>query len=94
MPGDHYHGPEPTKVTLGGPSVVGAGLKLYVWNNPVSIRYGSSFLVVPASSLEEAQRWGDKEVKSKSSDGVRAQPLGEPDEILDLPAAVYREWSE
>lgn len=63
--------------------------KLFVWNEPYPVEWGFSKVVVAAQSVDEAKKTAMAcKPKEQTSD------LGEPDEVLDLPAARWIEWSE
>lgn len=73
-------------------------MKLFVWERPYTVFYGSSMLIAVAESVEEAKRI------AKSAPGYsytifdghpnRSVKLGEPTRVVDLPCAEWHEWSE
>lgn len=74
-----------------------SAMKLYIWNEPYSVSWGSSLLFAVAESLEEAKkiaatapgyRFGIHET------GTQSAVLGEPTRVLDLPCAEWHEWQE
>jgi hypothetical protein len=76
-------------------------MKLYIWNTPYSVAYGSSLLFVVAPSLKEARRQAKKGTWWKYGD-CPENPilpkhfplLGSPTRVVDLPCAEWHEWSE
>ena len=74
-------------------------MKLYIWNEPYAVSYGSSFLFVVAESLELAREQATKGNVCAFGNVSRNDPipnavLGEPTRILDLPCAEWHEWFE
>lgn len=73
-------------------------MKVYIWNDPWNVWYGSSELVVVARDLDEARALA----ASGATDGRYAKHpppkvhIGdrEPDRVFDVPCAVSFEWSE
>jgi hypothetical protein len=78
-------------------------MKLYVWNDPYLVSYGSTLLIVVARDVESARRlacdkarakswhFGDLEHKAMVFDESH---LGEPTRVVDLPCAEWHYWSE
>ncbi len=81
-------------------------MKLFLWNNPYSVPYGSSLVFAVAETLEDAKAEVLKgRVCAFGEDYEHRQPteeydwrkeikLGEPTRVLDLPCAEWHEWSE
>lgn len=82
-------------------------MKLFVWNNPYTISYGSSLVFAVAETVEDARAEALKgRVCAYGEDYEHKQPtdpeddwrlkikLGEPTRILDIPCAEWHEWSE
>lgn len=73
-------------------------MKLFVWNNPYSVPYGSSLVFAIAEDLEAAKkeaRNGDAYSYGEFPNSVpRHQDLGEPTRVVDLPCAEWHEWRE
>jgi hypothetical protein len=71
--------------------------KLYVWDDPYEVAYGSSLCVVVARTLEEA-----KEIARHSTNGRYPHKgqlylefdVGEPTRVMPLPCGEWHEWSE
>lgn len=71
-------------------------MNLYIWDDPYSVRFGSSLLVAAANSLDEA-----KEVAARSTGGRWTHMKGpwpdpgEPTRVIEnFPYAEWHEWSE
>lgn len=73
-------------------------MKLYIWNDPYAVSYGSSYLCVVANSEEEAREvargtktltFGEYEKNCRLPDD-----LGPPTRVLETPCAEVIEWSE
>lgn len=73
-------------------------MKMYVWNEPYKISYGSSILYVVANSLMQAKKLAKHAIVQKygfSDNGTLGDiKLGEPTRILDLPCAEVYHWEE
>jgi len=79
-------------------------MKLYVWNSPYSVSWGSSIAYVIAESEESAKqqlktasvyRYGDDLPEAITDRGRRLHdPIPAPTRIVDLPAAEVYEWEE
>ena len=71
-------------------------MKLFIWEDPYPVDYGTSLLIVVAEDLEKA--------KSQARIGRHCWPekqpliglihLGEPTRIVEVPCAEWFEWSE
>lgn len=71
-------------------------MKLYIWDDPYDVNYGSSLLIVAADSLSEARLMAKKAphgVYSFKSKGVDVDKK-KPSRVKNLPYAEYHEWSE
>lgn len=74
-------------------------MKLFVWNNPYPVSWGSS-LVFAVAETEDAAREVAKTAKAYSfgeyenEHGRSMVVLGAPIRVLDLPCAEWHEWSE
>ena len=68
-------------------------MKLYVWEQPYPVLYGSSIIYAVASSLDDAR---DEARRSfEATEHVARMPqLGEPTRVRDFPCAGWHEWSE
>lgn len=64
-------------------------MKLYVWDDPYPVDYGSSVVFAVAATLDAAREQAQREIASQTS-----RKLGDPDEVYDVPVAVSREWRE
>lgn len=76
-------------------------MKLYVWNEPHRIEYGSTCLYAIAESEDEARaialtaRVSDFGWPPKDNAGVSASDINRPpDRVHDLPYAEVYQWSE
>jgi hypothetical protein len=74
-------------------------MKLYLWNEPYQVSYGSSLVFAVASSLEEAKEIATTKATSWSygdcqKTGIPLRDLGEPTRVLDLPCAEWHRWEE
>lgn len=73
-------------------------MRLYVWKDPYSVRWGSSIVYAVATSEEEARKLATRAPVSHfggspdPSEG-REMELGVP-RVVDLPYAEIYEWSE
>jgi hypothetical protein len=75
-------------------------MKVYIWNEPYEVSYGSSWLVVVAKTEEQARKLAERAAIRKyglilDSDGVLGDSikLGVP-RVENLPFAECYEWSE
>ena len=74
-------------------------MKLFIWNNPYRVPYGSSMLVAVAKD-EEAARFLAKKSPAYvygefgNGDAPQSLELGPPTRVLELPAAEWHEWHE
>ena len=79
-------------------------MKLYVWNNPISISWGGTCLYVVAETEEQARvvasralisRFGDEPegVPGKDAPAFN-EPLGLPDRVINAPYGEIYYWSE
>ena len=78
-------------------------MKLYIWKDVYSVKYGAAFLYSIADSIEQARELA---LNAKTSEyGYAPKPdsrsqvepsivNGPPDRIVDLPYAEVYEWSE
>lgn len=72
-------------------------MKMYVWNEPYEVSYGSSICFAVAETVEQA-----REIAARawlyhygfSKDKPPKEVLGEPTRVYDLPCAEWHEWSE
>lgn len=76
-------------------------MKLFVWNNPVPVRNGSSMLYAVASNQDEARAIAAKAAVYeygyyvRGSEGANANvELGEPTRVHELPCAEWFKWSD
>lgn len=77
-------------------------MKLFVWNKPYQVNYGSSLLIVVAENEEQARIAACKASQCAFGDDWRGQKdwsfivatLGPPTRILEVPCAEMHEWSE
>lgn len=72
-------------------------MKLYVWEDPYPVLYGTSLVYAVADSLEaakDAARRNAEDEHKYRSDFLGGVELGEPTRILDVPCAEWHEWSE
>lgn len=73
-------------------------MKLFVWNDPYSVRYGGAILYAVAETEDEARKVAANAMVSEYGIGQEAnrQPfeLGEPTRVLDVPCAEIYQWSE
>lgn len=73
-------------------------MKLYIWNEPYRVRYGSSIVYAVAETEEQARELAEKAPKSPYGLGVEnggCKLKGRaPDRVLELPCAEIYEWSE
>lgn len=75
-------------------------MKLFVWNDPYPVSYGSSLVFAVAETLEQAvelcktgdaYRYGEfKQERRPIVDLAGVPPL----RIVDVPCAEWHEWSE
>lgn len=75
-------------------------MKLFVWSEPYSVKWGSTMLIVVAETLDDAKqqaaigkayRYTEFEQEHIPMDAAR---LGEPTRIVDLPCAEWHLWEE
>ena len=73
-------------------------MKLFIWDDPYPVQYGSSMVFAVAKDLETA-----KEIAMNAPGYAytkynnipdKSKPLGEPVRVLELPCAEWHEWSE
>ncbi len=75
-------------------------MKLYVWNNPVSIAWGGSIIYAIAGSLADAKAQAKSAIRAeygtlwRDETRLALKDIGEPDRVIDAPYAEYYEWSE
>lgn len=76
-------------------------MKLFVWNNPYSVSYGGSLLIVVAETEEEARKqvvgapsydFGTCDAGTRSP--TKQEPIGAPDRVVDVPCAEWHAWYE
>jgi hypothetical protein len=82
---------------------IDAHMKLYIWNDPYRVPYGGSHVYVVADTVEQArdQACSKYAITMTYGSPTRAQRDWTgmnldrpPDQIFDLPCAVWDEWSE
>jgi hypothetical protein len=84
-------------VALGDPEAVAPWPvgKLFVWDDPYSVSYGTSLFFAVAENLEQAKKLAKRAPyghwKHKTAPQIE---LGEPSRVLDLPCGEWHEWSE
>lgn len=75
-------------------------MKLFVWNKPISVKYGSTCLYVVAETEEQARKIAEGARMSKygysyEDGGVQFdKPLGAPSRVIDGPCAEVYFWQE
>lgn len=72
-------------------------MKLFIWNEPYPVKYGSSMVFAVAETVEEAREIAKASPRYSfdSFDGTGGTVgLGTPDRVVDLPCAEWHEWSE
>lgn len=72
-------------------------MKLFVWNNPYSVIYGSSLVFAVAETVEAGRVEAEKGLAYTFGEYLHSNPgarLGEPTRVLDIPCAEWHEWSE
>lgn len=73
-------------------------MKLFIWNEPYHINYGSSICYVVADTVEQAREEAKRGILRQFGLGADPAPknieLGEPTAVRDLPCAEWYEWSE
>jgi len=74
-------------------------MKLYIWNNPYDVSYGSTYLCVVPNSENEAREVarGSKTIaygEFQKDYCLLPDDLGPPTRVLDAPCAEVIEWSE
>jgi len=73
------------------------GVKMYIWNNPYHVDYGSSLLVVLAHNLRQAKSEAKRGQGYIYGEYERPTPdvkLGKPTRVLNLPCAEWHRWEE
>lgn len=72
-------------------------MKLFVWDNPHPIKFGTSICFAAAETVEEAK----KVLAASHMHGARwqsseyfAEKLGNPTRVAELPCGEWHEWSE
>lgn len=76
-------------------------MKLFVWNNPYEVWYGSSMVFAVAETLEAAKeiacsaaaRWFHY-VEYEQDRRTWPHDLGDPLRVVDLPCAEWHHWEE
>jgi len=61
--------------------------KLYIWDNPGGIRWGTDTVLAVAKTERAAKKLGEQAAKGQVV-------LGRPTRVLALPAAHYLKWEE
>lgn len=75
-------------------------MKLYIWNDPYHVDYGSSILIAVAENEEEARKQavnGRKYLYGDFLEDERPEntiELGPPTRVVDIPCAEWYEWRE
>lgn len=74
-------------------------MKLFVWNNPYSVFYGSSLVFAVAETEEQARQIAKQSAAYTFGEygnfkHVQDMKLGEPIRVLEPPCAEWHEWSE
>lgn len=71
-------------------------MKVYVWEDPYQVTYGSSLIIAVASSIEEAKKVVKEQKTFSQWTHKKTWPieLGEPTRILEAPCCEWHEWSE
>lgn len=76
-------------------------MKMYVWADPWSIRYGSSVVIAVAESEDDARAqvaegrtYAFARYDNDGCPHLDKLKLGKPDRVLDLPCAEAYWWSE
>lgn len=81
----------------------GVIVKLFVWNEPYHVHYGSSLLFAVAETEEEARAIVVAEARHFQYGRVQERGPGYPPElvaklgaprVVDLPCAEFHEWAE
>lgn len=75
-------------------------MKLFFWNDPYPVSYGSSSVFVVAETVEQARElaktgkhysYGEYLNEERSMSSIE---LGAPTRVVDLPCAEWHEWHE
>lgn len=72
-------------------------MKLFVWNNPYRVSYGSSMAFAVAETEEQAREIATASPAYAYGEYEQKTPqvkLGAPDRIVELPCAEWHRWSE
>ena len=76
-------------------------MKIFIWNSPYSVPYGSSFLFVAAETEEEARKMArfvpitEFGLNPDADSGTLGlEPDGQADRIIELPGGECYQWSE
>jgi hypothetical protein len=69
-------------------------MKLFIWEDPYYISYGTSLCVAAGETVEQARESAHAAYKESLYSGKTMPHLGEPTRVLDLPCAEWFEWSE
>lgn len=74
-------------------------MKMFIWNDPYQVNYGTSELVVVAEDLPAAIELAKKSIDGHwnhhaASDLSKESASRPPDKTIELPCAVNFEWSE
>jgi len=71
--------------------------KLFIWDDPYHVSFGSSYLVVAARDLDEAKKVAATSENGRWSHmGIVGERLvlGNPSRVKELPYGEFQEWSE
>ena len=70
-------------------------MKLYVWEEPYPVNYGSSLVIAMAHSLREARKEAQKAKTNYTYYSIPANLiLGKPTRVHTLPCAEWYHWEE
>lgn len=73
-------------------------MKLFIWNDPYHVSYGSSLLIVAAETVEQARKLAEQGKCYKYGLYDKGNPANvpakDPDRIVECPVAEWHEWSE
>jgi hypothetical protein len=73
-------------------------MKLFIWNEPHSVPYGSSMLIAMAHTEDEAREIASKSpgyIYGEFDHGIgEAAKLGAPTRVIEGPCAEWHTWSE
>lgn len=75
-------------------------MKLFIWADPYSIRYGSTMLLAVAETEDAARKIAEGAPRYKYAQYRSAGETGggiklrEPTRVVDLPCAEWHEWQE